>query len=555
MTIQHGGNSLVDHLAARGVKRVFSVPGESFLAALDALADSGIENIVCRQEGGAAMMAEAHGKLTGAPGVLFVTRGPGATNASSGIHVAMHDATPMLILVGLIPERHRDRGAFQEFDVKAMFGPLAKWAGVVSQTNRIPEYIDRAFAMTTSGRPGPVVLGLPEDVLSAPCDAPVRVPSTFQALPEAANFCELAIHTLGRAKRPLIIVGGSGWSQEAAQHLEQFAAAMDLPVAASFRRQDYMDNRHPNYVGDLGVGINPKLAGAVRKADCIFALGTRLGDITTGSYDLLDPAMPGKTLIHVHPDGDEIGHVYPPQLSFVGPAAVVVRKLARSVRGETQRRAWTAVCRDGYRQWQDPVETPGKMKLEQAMCWLSENLPEDAIVTNGAGNYAGWLHRYFQFKQFGTQLAPTSGSMGYGLPAAIAAKLQFPERTVVCIAGDGCLQMTINELSTAKQFGVQVVILVVNNGRYGTIRMHQEKTYPTRVSGTDLANPDFAALARAYGGYGEAVKRTEDFPGAFGRARGAGSFAILDLSVDVEALSTGETLTGARQVALARQGE
>lgn len=550
MAKRHGGNILVDHLVARGVSRVFSVPGESFLAALDGLHESGIQNVVCRHEGGAAMMAEAQGKMTGAPGVLFVTRGPGACNASAGLHIGRHDSTPMLVFVGLIPNAHRDRDAFQEFDLKAMFGPLSKWVTEVPDVARLPEYIDRAWKLAQSGRPGPVVLGLAEDMLSSVAEVEDRMPDAFDTLPEAGNFSELVVHTLNRARRPLVIAGGPGWSADAAGHLQTFAEALDVPVAVPFRRQDYMDNRHPNYVGDLSVGMNPKLAEALEKSDCLLALGTRLGDIPTGSYTHVDPAKSGKTLIHVHADPNELGKVYPAQLTFAGPAPVVARKLARMVQAPQSRRAWTSVCRDAYRQWQDPAETPGPLKLEQVVCWMSENLPEDAILTNGAGNYAAWLHRYFQFKKFGTQLAPTSGSMGYGLPAAIAAKLQYPDRMVVCMAGDGCLQMTINELSTAKQYGAHVVVIVVNNGRYGTIRMHQEKTYPNRVSGTDLANPDFSALARAYGGYGEIVRRTEDFPSAFGRARGAGSFAVLELQVDDEVLATGQTLTQARMQGL-----
>ncbi|MDF1873808.1 thiamine pyrophosphate-binding protein [Vannielia sp.] len=547
-SLRHGGQVLVDQLVLRGIERVFSVPGESFLPVLDGLVGSGIRNIVCRQEGGAAMMAEAQGKIGPEPGVLFVTRAPGAANASAGLHVARHDSTPLVAFVGQIERGDRDRDAFQEVDLKAMFAPLVKWSAEIDDPARIPEYVDRAFRMATSGRPGPVMLSLPEDMLHDKVDVPDRPDDAFYTSPEGSNFAELVIHQIERSHRPLVIAGGPGWSGEAAANLGRFAEALDLPVAVPFRRQDYLDNRHPNYIGDLGVGMNPALADAVRQADLILALGTRLGDITTGGYKLIDPANPAKRIIHVHPDPGEIGKVYPAQLPFVADAPVVLAKLTRSVRPRSEKRQWTADYRMAYERWVRPKETPGAVKLEQVVTWLSDNLPEDAILTNGAGNYAAWLHRYFCFKQYGTQLAPTSGSMGYGLPAAIAAKLAFPERTVVAMAGDGCFQMTLNEMSTAMQHGAAVIAVVVNNGRYGTIRMHQEKSFPGRVSGTDLANPDFAALARAYGGHGERVQRSEEFAGAFVRAQASGRMAVIELLVDPEALSTGMTLSQTREV-------
>ncbi|WP_244867722.1 thiamine pyrophosphate-binding protein [Vannielia litorea] len=546
--LRHGGQVLVDQLRIRGVERVFSVPGESFLPVLDGLVDSGITNIVCRQEGGAAMMAEAEGKMTGEPGVLFVTRGPGAANASAGLHVAKHDSTPMVVFVGQVPREQRDRDAFQEVDMRAFLAPVAKWTAEVDDAARLPEYIDRAFRLACAGRPGPVVLSLPEDMLHDKVDVADRADDAFFTSPEGSNFAELVTHQIERSHRPLVIAGGPGWSAEASTNLARFAEALDLPVAVPFRRQDYMDNRHPNYIGDLGVGMNPALGDAVRQADLIVALGTRLGDVTMGGYRLLDVAAPGKRIIHVHPDPDEIGKVYPVQLPFVAEAPVVLAKLARSVRPRNDKRQWTADYRAAYEKWTRPKETPGALKLEQVIRWLSDNLPEDAILTNGAGNYAAWLHRYYRFKRYGTQLAPTSGSMGYGLPAAIAAKLRHPERVVVAMAGDGCFQMTCNELSTAAQHGAAPIVLVVNNGRYGTIRMHQEKTFPGRVSGTDLANPDFTALARAYGGFGERVERTEDFAGAFVRAQASGRLAVLELVVDPEALSAGMTLSETREV-------
>ena len=543
---RHGGKILSDQLAILGVRRVFSVPGESFLAALDGLYDSGIANIVCRQEGGAAMMAEAYGKMTGQPGVCFVTRGPGATNASAGIHIARQDSTPMVMFVGQIDRTHRDREAFQEIDYRAVFGGLAKWVAEVDQTARLPEYIGRAFHMAMAGRPGPVVLALPEDMLSALADVP-DLPGPVQVLPPDLTAAATAVMArLAGAKRPLVVVGGPHWSAQAGADLARFAGAQGLPVALGFRRQDYLDNRHPNYAGDLNVGINPRLAQRVRDADALLVIGSRLGDIETQGYTLVDPASPGKAIYHIQADPDELGRVYQPTLGVVADAPAFVAALAGLPACETDWAGWTTAARADYDHWLKPLETPGAVKLEQVIGWLSENLPHDAILTNGAGNYAGWLHRYFVFKGFRTQLAPTSGSMGYGFPAAVSASLEYPGKTVVCLAGDGCFQMTLNEMSTAVQHGAKPIVIVVNNGRYGTIRMHQEKHYPGRVSGTMLANPDFAALARAYGGHGETVLDGADFAGAFGRAQASGTVAVIELRVDERALSTGMTLEAGR---------
>lgn len=541
--MRHGGQILVDHLKTEGVARVFSVPGESFLAALDGLYDSGIENIVCRQEGGAAMMAEAHGKLTGAPGVVFVTRGPGATNASSGIHVAMQDATPMVVFVGQIARAHRDRGAFQEVDYRAFFGPLAKWSCEVDQTERLPEYLARAFHVARTGRPGPVVVALPEDMLSDVADVPDRpaVPATQGHVSSAdASAILAAIET---SARPLLIAGGPGWTADAGSTLMKFAAANALPVATAFRRQDYMDNRHPNYVGDLGLGINPALKAMFDEADTLVVLGSRLGDIVTGSYEMLDPFQTGKRIIHVYPDAEELGRVYHADQTVLatGPTAIAALS-AQPALSATPWAEWAQQGRAAYDAFQTPVETPGPVKLERIMHWLSDTLPDDTIMTNGAGNYATWLHRYFRFKEYGTQLAPTSGSMGYGFPAAVAASLQHPDRTVIAWLGDGEFQMTLNEMSTAVQHGAKPIAIIVNNGRYGTIRMHQERTYPARVSGTDMANPDFADLARAYGGHGETVTRTEDFEAAFRRAEVSGKLAVIELVVDQKVATPGLTL-------------
>lgn len=545
---QHGGRILADQLKIQGVRRVFSVPGESFLAALDGLYEAGIPNIVCRHEGGAAMMAEAFGKLTGQPGVVFVTRGPGATNASSGLHVARQDSTPMVVFVGQIARGDRDREAFQELDYRRFFGPLVKWVAEVDQTERLPEYISHAFHVASSGRPGPVVLALPEDMLSAAVDVPdIAAPSRIAA--EASETAVAAIReALADTRRPLVVAGGPHWSPEAGARLARFAESYDLPVAVSFRRQSYMDNRHPNYVGDLGVGMNPKLGARLAEADLVLALGTRLGDTATNGYSLLDPAAPGPRIVHVHADPDELGRVWRPDPGIALPAPAMLEALVRAPGRPGPWSDWTAAARAEYEAWSSPKETPGAVKMEQVIAWLSAQLPEDAILTNGAGNYAAFLHRYFRFKRPGTQLAPTSGSMGYGFPAAISAKLEHPDRPVICLAGDGCFQMTLNEMSTAVQHGANVVVIVANNGRYGTIRMHQEKTYPERVSGTDLANPDYPALARAYGGDGVVVAEQSEFPAAMAQALAADRPFVIELRLDPEALATGLTLSEARAI-------
>lgn len=550
--MRHGGQILVDELRLHGVRRVFSVPGESFLAALDGLHDSGIANVVCRHEGGAAMMAEAAGKLTGQPGILFVTRGPGATNAASGLHVARQDSTPLIAFVGQIARGHRDREAFQEVDYRAFFGPLVKWVAEVDATARLPEYISRAFHVATSGRPGPVVLALPEDMLSAMADVP-DIPPPVRLPPEATPAQVAAVtDALAAARRPLVVVGGPHWSAGAAQDLATFAEAWDLPVAVSFRRQDRMDNAHRCYAGDLGVGMNPALGRRLAEADMVLALGTRFGDIVTGGYEILDPARPFPRLVHVHADADELGRVFRPDPGIALPAPAMVAALARvAAPGSCPWADWTGAARADYEAWQRPVATPGEVRMERVTGWLAANLPTDAILTNGAGNYAAFLHRYHRFRQHGTQLAPTSGSMGYGFPAAIAASLHHPGRVVVCLAGDGCFQMTLNEMSTAVQHGATPIVVVANNGRYGTIRMHQERHYPGRVSGTDLANPDFAALARAYGGHGEVVTDDAEFPAAFGRAQASGTLAVIELRLDPRMLTTGATLDQIRAQGMA----
>ncbi|WP_136652064.1 thiamine pyrophosphate-binding protein [Paracoccus aeridis] len=551
--MRHGGRILADALAARGVDRVFSVPGESFLAALDGLYDLGIQNVVCRHEGGAAMMAEAQGKMTGRPGICFVTRGPGATNASAGVHVAMQDSTPMILFVGQIARSDRDREAFQEVDYRQMFGGLAKWAAEIDDTGRIPEYVARAWDLAMSGRPGPVVLALPEDMLSAQSDAPDLDPGPAPVAGVSAAQVDAVTAALAAAERPLVVPGGSVWTQDDAGNLARFAERWGLPVAVPFRRQHLFDNRLPNYVGDLGVGMNPKLGEALQASDCVLSLGSRLGDTLTNGYDLMNPKAQGRRIVHVHPDPDEIGHLWRADPGIAACPRAMLAALADAPAPARRRDDWTAGLRATYEAWQQPKETPGQVRMERVIGWLSDNLPDDAVITNGAGNFASFIHRYFRFKQVGTQLAPTSGSMGYGLPAAVAAKIQHPDRTVVCVAGDGDIQMTLNELSTGAQNRAAVIVIVANNGRYGTIRMHQEKHYPGRVSGTNLYNPDFAALARAYGGHGEVVTDDADFPAAFQRAADAGTLAIVELKLDPEALTTGATLSETRAAAEAAQ--
>ena len=550
--MRHGGQILVDALKIQGVARVFSVPGESFLAALDGLVGSGIQNVVCRQEGGAAMMAEAHGKLTNRPGVLFVTRGPGAANASAGIHVAMHDSTPMVVFVGQIARGHRDRGAFQEVDFRAFFGPLAKWVAEVDDTERLPEYVSRAFHAAKSGRPGPVVLALPEDMLSARAEV-ADLPAVAQP-PAAVAPGQVAavMDLLAQAEKPLVVAGGPLWTAAARDDLTRFAEVQGLPVAVSFRRQDYLDNRHPAYVGDLSVGMRPDLKAALVEADTLLILGSRFGDVASGGY-AVDPGDPGKTIIHIHSDPDELGRVFRPDLGIAAPAPDMLAALAaENGPGRADWGDWRARLRAGYEAWLEPVETPGAVKLENVVAELGRRLPEGSVIANGAGNYNMWLHRYHQFRQPKTYLGATSGSMGYGFPAAIAAALETG-RPAVAWTGDGCFQMTLNELSTAVQHGAQVVTIVANNGRYGTIRMHQERSYPGRVSGTDLANPDFAALARAYGAHGETVETDADFGPAFDRALASGKPAVIDLKLDPDALTTTQTLSQLRAQAGARK--
>jgi len=536
----HGGAVLINALVAQGISRVFCVPGESYLAALDALFDADIETIVARQEGGATMMAEAHGKLTGKPGIAFVTRGPGATNAASGVHVAFQDSTPMILFIGQVATDQRDREAFQEVDYRAMYAPLAKWVAQIDRVDRIGEYVSRAFQVAQSGRLGPVVLALPEDVLSTPVEKQPKAspPATLAVAAPSSSEVEEVADLLSQAQRPFAIVGGGGWTEEAAIALGEFARQAQLPVGTSFRCQDYLDNRHLNYAGDVGIAPNPALARTIDEADVILALGPRLGEMTTGGYTLLTPPKTRQKLIHVHADPNELGRVFHPDVAIACRPAQMAIALAKEANAPKQDRScYIESCRSAYEAWQKPQPTIGDLRMEAVIGHLSAVLPDNAIMTNGAGNYAAWLHRYFRYKTWRSQLAPTSGSMGYGLPAAIAAKLEAPERDVICLAGDGCLQMVIQEFGTAVQYGANIIVLVVNNGVYGTIRMHQHRTYPERPSGTDLKNPDFAALAEAYGGYGATVTRDQDFAEALEAARAAKTPAMIDLKIDPRAVS------------------
>ncbi len=541
--VQHGGALLVDCLEAQGVERIFCIPGESFLAALDGLYDANIDVVVARQEGGAAMMAEAMGKLTGRPGVAFVTRGPGATNASAGVHVAFQDSTPMVLFIGQVASDQRDREAFQEVDYRAMFGPLAKWVAEIDRADRIPEYVSHAFHVAQSGRPGPVVLSLPEDMLSGPAVGQAVAAAMLPSGAAADADIAAVVDRLSQAERPLVIVGGASWDAEAARALGDFATTMGLPVGASFRCQDFLDNRHPNYVGDIAIGVNPALAQRVRDADVILALGARLGEMTTSGYTLITSPQPQQSLIHIHADPSEIGRVYRPDLAVVGQPGPVVKQLAAAAKARAGGE-WLRGARADYTAWQQPQETPGALKMEQVIAHLNEVLPDDAILTNGAGNYSAWLHRYYRYRGWRTQLAPTSGSMGYGLPAAIAAKLHHPDRDVICMAGDGCFQMVSQEFGTACQYGANVIVIISDNGMYGTIRMHQQRHYPLRPSATTLQNPDFAALARAYGGFGVTVEATAEFGPALAQARASGLPAILHLKLDPAALSPKLRLEG-----------
>jgi acetolactate synthase I/II/III large subunit len=541
---RHGGKVLVDQLVVHGADTVFSVPGESFLALLDGLYDSPLRLITCRHEAGASNMADAYGKLTGRPGIAVVTRGPGATHASVGVHTAFQDSTPLILLVGQVASDQEEREAFQEVDYRRMFGPMAKWVAQIDRVDRIPEYVARAFSTACAGRPGPVVLALPEDMLATEVDVQDAEPFHVLQPHPGPEQIESLRGLLERAERPFVLLGGAAWTPRAAQDIRAFVEANELPAGAAFRRQDAIDNDSPSYVGDVGIGINPKLATRVRDADLLLAIGPRLGEMTTSGYTLIDK----QTLVHVHPGAEELGRVYRPAL----PILSGMEQFAAAVRHLRVEPRWsesTRAARAEYEAWQQPEPMPGTLDLGVCIAHLRERVP-DAIVTNGAGNFSAWVHRFWRYHDYPTQLAPTSGAMGYGVPAAVAAKLVRPKRTVICFAGDGDFLMSGQELATAFQYDLPFVVLLVNNGMYGTIRMHQERNYPGRVVGTELVNPDFAAYARAFGAHGETVTETSQFAEALERALAAGRPALLELQIDPEAINPRTTLSKLRAAAL-----
>ena len=555
-----GGQILVDALKVHGTDTAFGVPGESYLDVLDALHESGIRFIINRQEGGAAFMADAYGKMTGKPGICFVTRGPGATNASIGVHTAFQDSTPMILFIGQVGSDFMDREAFQEVDYRRMFGQMAKWVAQIDRADRIPEYIARAYQVATSGRPGPVVLALPEDMLitkASVADTRAYVPT--QGSPSAPQIAQLR-QMLSEAKRPLVLLGGGGWNDQATADIQRWAEANHLPVGCAFRFQDLLDNAHPNYIGDIGIGINPKLAARVKDADVLVAIGPRLGEMTTSGYSIIASPVPQQRLVHIHPSPEELGSVYQGELMIASgmPQAAAMLAAMEPVDASAWRES-VAQARAEYSAWQQEptvfADNNAPLNLWQVVQQLKAQCPADTIITNGAGNYATWAHRYWPYGAARTQLAPTSGAMGYSVPSGVAAKIIAPARTVVTFAGDGEYLMNGQELATAVQYKAGVVIIVFNNQMFGTIRMHQEREYPGRVSGTTLHNPDFAAVARAFGGHGETVSATEEFGPALQRAlaftREQSLPAIIELRYDGNLITPGATLETLRKQAIA----
>ncbi|MFD1702454.1 thiamine pyrophosphate-binding protein [Methylopila henanensis] len=549
-----GAEILVDALIANRLTTGFGVPGESYLAVLDAMRARDFNFVICRQEGGAAMMADAWGKLSGAPGLCFVTRGPGAANAMSGVHVASQDSTPLLLFVGQVERGFREREAFQELDYRAVFGSVAKWVVEIDDAARIPELVTRAIRVATQGRPGPVVIALPEDMLAETAEVadarPVAPAETWPGLTDMAQLQKL----LWAARRPIALVGGGRWSEKATQNLARFAERFQLPVATTFRRQMLFPADHPCAAGDFGIGPNPALAARVRDADLVLLIGARLGEMPSQGYTALAVPTPRQTLVHVHADAEELGRVYQPTLAINATPNAFASALeglqppnALGWEGEAE------AAHADYLAWSETApEHPGAVQMGEVMAAL-RTLPPDAVVANGAGNYCGWLHRFHRFTRYGTQAAPTSGSMGYGLPAAIAAKRLNPEREAVALAGDGCFLMTGQELATAVQHDLPVVVIVIDNGQYGTIRMHQEREFPGAPFGTALRNPDFAALARAYGAEGFTVAERGAFAPAFAAARACGRPALIHVTIDADAISPATTLTAIRAQALARR--
>jgi len=546
--IRTAAQVLVDQLRIQGVQRVFCVPGESYLAVLDALKDSGIEVIVCRNEGGASMMAEAHGKATGRPGICFVTRGPGATNASGGIHIAQQDSTPIILFAGQVESYNRGRGAFQELDFCAVFGSMTKFTAEIDDPDRMAEYVARGFREAMSGRPGPVVLALPHDMLSRSSAAPNGAyVGEDEIVPAPGQLAELQ-SLLAQSQRPMLLLGGSRWDQQSCDAIMAFAESFGVPVATGFRRAHLFDATHPNYAGDLGLGANPKLVTRFKNSDLVIVAGGRPNELTSQGYTLFDLPQPQMKTVHLYPGAEEIGRVWRPHLGIHASPRAFAPALAALI--PTQARD-VSQARQDYLGWSEtPTPQPGPVNLSEIMIWLRGHLPADAMLTNGAGNYAAWIHRFYRFRRFGTQVAPISGFMGYGLPAALAMKSLYRERPVIVLAGDGDFLMTGQEFATAMQYGLPVIVIVYDNGCYGTIRMHQEREYPGRVSGTDLRNPDFAAMAQSFGGFGATVEKTEDFAPAFLAAEASGQPSIIHVKYDAEGITPVTTLTAIRQKAL-----
>lgn len=538
---------IVEALEQNGIERIFCVPGESYLALLNALYDSTIPVTVCRQEGGTAMMAEAWGKLTGRPGVAMVTRGPGATNASAGLHVARQDSTPMILFVGQVGRSMRGREAFQEIDFTKMFGEVAKWVFQIDQADRVPEIMSRAFHVATSGRPGPVVIAVPEDMLRELTTAENAKPWVqVETHPGPNQMAELE-KMLWAAKRPIAILGGSRWSEAAVSGIRDFAERFDLPIACSFRRQMLFDHDHANYAGDVGIGINPKLAARISDADVLLLIGGRMSELPSASYTLIDIPEPKQALVHIHADAEELGRVYRPTLAINASPTDFVAALDDLQPPDTI--SWsddTRVARADYLAWTEPVAHPGAVQFAEIIDWLNKRLPAESIVTIGAGSFSGWVSRFARYRRHNSQVASTSGSMGYGLPAAIAAKLRYPERTVVGFSGDGCFQMTSQELATAIQYDAAIVMIVIDNARYGTIRMHQERDFPDRVIATNIVGPDFVDFVRAFGGHGEKVETTDQFAPAFERSVASGKPSLLHVILDPEASTAARTLSEIR---------
>jgi acetolactate synthase-1/2/3 large subunit len=548
-----GGKILVDQLVAQGVERVYCVPGESYLAALDALYDSGVEVVICRQEAGAAMMALTAGRLTGRPGVCFVTRGPGATNAAHGVHIAEHDSAPLILFVGQVERAMLGRGAFQEMDYRALFGSTAKWATQIETAAQIPEVVHRAYHIAMQGRPGPVVIALPEDMLTDVVAAPdARRVEPVAIWPGQTQMAELQ-KMLWSAERPIAIVGGPGWTEKASATALRFAERFDLPIVASFRRASALDGEHPNYAGEIGIAANPKLKARIESADVVLLIGGRMSEAASQGYTLFEIPEPRQKLVHVHADPHEIGRNYHPALGIVATSPAFAAAL-EGVQPPVSI-PWGAATREAradYLAWSEQAPaTPGRVQMSDVMFAIRRRVP-DAIFTSGAGNFAIWVGRFLRFRRPEQQLGPTSGSMGFGLPAAIAAKQIFKDRPVICFAGDGDFLMNGQEFATAVQYGLAIVVCVIDNGIYGTIRMHQEREYPGRVVGSTLRNPDFAAYARAFGGHGETVEDTAEFAPAFERALASGIPAIVHVKVDPEAITPTTTLSGIREAALKR---